>query len=89
MIHIFKILTAADFKTWWDLAAATRAADLQYVKTVAIGGVGDNSDGNVLKESMCIDFDLSTGAERALVFCRGGSNPTYGYGSVTRVPWKE
>jgi hypothetical protein len=85
-LHIFKILTAADFKTWWDLAAAARAADLQYVKTIGIPGDGAPwTDTN--KEKFYIDVDLETGSERAIVFSRYG-NVAIG-GSVTRVPWKE
>jgi len=85
-LHIFKILTAADFKTWWDLAAATRAGDLQYEKTIGIPGDGALWSDSA-RERFYIDVDLETGAERAVIFSRYGHSSLAG--SVTRIPWRE
>lgn len=86
MLHIFKVNSSVSWLAWWDLAAAARAADLQYVKTIAIAGSGEYG-GTPTKESVHIDFDVVTGEERAITFSRYGAS-TYS-SSVTRVPWKE
>lgn len=84
-IHIFKILTSADYKTWYDLSISARASDLQYVKTIGVSGSGDSAS-NPVRESTFIDFDVDTGVERSIVFCRAGGSYS---GSITRVPWIE
>lgn len=85
-LHIFQMNSSTDFKTWWDLSASARAADLQYVKTIAISGSGDAwADTN--KEKIFVDVDLETGSERAILFSRSGNTSLSG--SVTRIPWRE
>lgn len=96
MLHIFQLTatgadpygpgtTANNLKDWW-LYGASRYAVLQYVKSIGIPGDGARwTDSN--RDRFFVDFDLTTGTEKALVFSRNGE--TNFAGSVTRVPWKE
>ena len=90
LIHIFELINTSGYTDpssiveWWQ--DATRYQKLKYVKSIAIGGDGAMY-GDVSRESIAIDFDLVTGAERAIVFNRVGN--TNSSGSVTRAPWRE
>lgn len=90
LIHIFELINTSGYTDpssiveWWQ--DASRYQRLKYSKSVVIGGDGAPF-GDVSRESICIDFDLVTGAERAIVFNRVGNTITSG--SVTRAPWRE
>lgn len=96
MLHIFEIIatdpdpygvgTAANNIAQWYIYGASRYALLRYRKSIGIPGDGARwSDSN--RERFFVDFDLTTGTEKCLVFSRNGDNNFSG--SVTRVPWKE
>lgn len=90
LIHIFELINTSGYTDpaslveWWQ--DALRYQKLKYVKSIAIGGDGAPY-GDVSRESICIDIDLATGVERAVVFNRVGNTNTSG--SVTRAPWRE
>ena len=74
----------ASFLEWW--LDAGRLGKLQYKKTIMLAGAGDYV-ADLDEEHYYIDWNLDTGAERAIVFGRTGNLP-YG-GSITRIPWRE
>lgn len=95
MLHIFKLVDTsgytdpASFIEWWNDAG--RLAKLQYEKTIGIPGSGDEwrtLDSSAERSlNMTIEWDLTTGEEKAIVLLRQGMY--FLSGSITRVPWKE
>ena len=86
-VHVFQIAGTTDFKSWWDQVEATRATNLSYVKTLGLPGTGADF-GDVGECHIALEFDLGTGTEKSLTFCRPGSSNNWA-GTVTRVPWRE
>ncbi len=87
-IHIFKITGtyATGIVGWW--ADAAKYTNLQYVKSIALGGDGAPW-ADYGRCNLTIEYDLSTGSagtEKAIVFTRWGSSVT---GTVGRIPWVE
>ena len=109
LLDIFQLVGTAgayannDISAFW--ANASRYTYLGYVKSIAIGGYGGswtNQSGGLdyaQNEKIAVDFDLTTGEERAICWTRGGGVSTADDstpnvpgglpGSVTRIPWRE
>lgn len=85
-LHIFELVGTKDFKVWWDQGVVTRAGNLKYLKTLALGGDGA-AWADSQTEHICVEFDLGTGQEIAVAWSRPGTATKAG--SVTRVPWRE
>jgi hypothetical protein len=90
VVHIFKITASSnDFSAWWNSVTANREGQLQYIKSVAIGGaVGPISTWG--QSHYAIEYNLATGKEVCIVQTRdGGGSASSTPGSVTRIPWNE
>jgi hypothetical protein len=100
VVHIFQLgtyqngvltpLASNNFAAWWATQAGggtnQREGQLNYVKSIMLAGMGRNL-GTFGQSHITIDYDMTTGKERAIVFTRqGGDNYI---GSITRVPWAE
>lgn len=93
-VHIFTVNNSAFAGTggFWDTAgprsAVIRAGELTYVKAIPLcGGTGLWASPTFSKEHYTVEFDLTTGEERAIALTR--QLITTGTGVVTRVPWAE
>lgn len=93
-IHIFTVNNSAFAGTggFWDTAgprdATVRAGELTYVKALPLcGGTGSWASVSFGKEHYTVEFDLTTGEEKAVTLTRQIN--TNGTGVVTRVPWVE
>ena len=83
LLHIFKI-TSPSLHEWW--ADAGRYAKCAYEKAIVLAGVPSN-DAYYQYERMAVEFDLTTGQEKSVVF--GRYPKANGMGTITRSPWVE
>lgn len=86
LLHVFQLKGTYDSSKslydWW--ASSPDASQLEYVKTIAIPGSGMYYSTGWLSR-YCLEYDLSSGAERALTFNRIGFPGLTG--TVTRMIW--
>lgn len=86
LLHVFQLLgaNAKNFKLWLDEGAG-RYDNLKYLRTIGIPGDGAARSTGSNDDHICVEWDMSTGVERSIVFTRRGTVDRGG--SVTRVPW--
>lgn len=98
VMHVFKLNTVSNniYDWWHNGGGAIDYTDLEYEKSLGLGGFGGVIDTNSgYRDRAVVEFDLGTGQEKAIVWVRSGgaANTTgslnFGPGSVTRIPWRE